>query len=298
MRAPVRIASLFALAVAACLLASCDPYVVPSAKGEAWVDVHIGTDGGANAAVKVAFDRTGELSRIGHDVAGALFPGVPARVTINPNDGGADFVVVDAQHLYQPGISPSLTLQFESMVRALTRLGLSTVRLSLCPPVVDSTIDAAPSGAKGSDCRRWVFGRPTPADARMTLRPDVAAGWLTLVGMIAAGVAVAIGAFALWRRRPGRPPKRWFPVAAIVFAFCAPIAAPFVWGGTADDLGVGGVLSGRWLRVATTGTVFLILFAWVGAAILVGRLITMPSAKTTPHADPSGVPPDQPLPSR
>jgi len=274
MKAATRACLGVALAAAALLLSACEPFLVPEHEQEAWVDVYVGRTGDVKADVKVAFTLRDQLPSIGADVALALFPSGQTRVAIDPNDGGADYVVVRVSNAYEPGPSPSLAFDSAPLVRALESRGLTDVRLRFCSPeFVDTTLTVAPIGQSVADCQEW---RLTPATQQVVgvlqMRPH-ASRWLPAAALaVLVGAAVPTAVFVLRRRRSGRA-SRAAIFGALVSSVLSSMALTAVGSSVADNLGVAGALGGLPLKAVSLAR-WLLVPLWLALLAIIGMSLS------------------------
>jgi hypothetical protein len=256
------------------LMTSCIAGLSPSEPDLAWVILTVGADGAGAVDIHPSFAHEEQLMPIGRDVGHAIFPGREVQLRIDGNAGGADFVHLRVDDLYQSAPHPSIAFTTQELGPALIPYGITRIEFDVCLPDVDWSIQSKPRIFQPCEVRTPILLNAQRLDLTVDLRPSTRSSWppqiLIWTGVLALLIALISFRGRSRRRLRGRTiPFALLPIGLFVAAFVSQGSGLFA---SADDAGISGRWSGWFLNLAQAdgliaGLEFLAAITIVGVAL-------------------------------
>lgn len=156
-----------------CLMAGCDPAAVPRDPNQISMQLTVGEHG--DGSVRLGFGRQpgeSQLVEIGQELTTSVFVGAPVTPTIDSNDGGYPFLVINSANIFEPGAHPQVLIDTTTLCRVLLAQGYTQISFSVqepqtphawaltpSPPDAGSSIidncDSAPRGTLTMSPQPW-----------------------------------------------------------------------------------------------------------------------------------------------
>lgn len=191
-----------AWAAIACLMAGCDPAAVPRDPNQISMQLTVGEHGDGN--VRLGFGRQpaeSQLLEIGQELTTSAFVDAPVTPTIDANDGGYPFLVINSANVFEPGSHPQVLIDTTALCRGLLAQGYTQISFSVKEPQTPHAWALTPSP---SDAESSIIDNCDSAPrGTLTMSPQPWRGW-AVVALVVACLAANLVALRLHRSSRNR----------------------------------------------------------------------------------------------